>query len=231
MKKIIKYLIISFIVLVVGALIIRMIISADKTTFDDFVVSDASAAAYADGELDVLTVKMGDKMSVSGYFCVYAPYFVRETGEVQITVRYNESAFTYTDTESDADFDFVLLSRSRARSALDVKPGEALPEETIFERFDGKYYTASKIETAEKYGLYRFEKLTFEGVEFPADPKKCEFWVVMVPAGTKLPAESDDLLTKQDAYESFFDYQGVHFLDSEWRPYKLTKKNIAELKG
>ena len=55
MKKIVKYTFIVLLCIIIGALIIRTVIYSDKTVFDEFAITDASRAAYAEsGTVDVL---------------------------------------------------------------------------------------------------------------------------------------------------------------------------------
>ena len=169
--KIIKYFFGIFLILVIGALIVRIIMSSDKSTLDDFKVTDASKAAYSEnGGLTVKTLKLKDKLGNAGYFCAYSMYYVEETGELQVTVRYNVSAVEYTEVESDDGFEFLLLKRKTPLDLMNLSAEDGdLKQTNTFTRYDGEYIRPASEEKASKYKLYRFRKLTFENVPVSED--------------------------------------------------------------
>lgn len=228
--KILKKAFIIFLVIVIGALIVRMFISSDKTTFDDFAVSEDSLAAYAEsGALTVKTLAQKDKFSGAGYFAAYSLFYVEETGEIQVTVRYNVSAVDYTGVESEEDFEFVLLKKENAQD-LSVSTDGEKKEHDLFTWYDGDYYYPESVEEKSKYGLYRFEKLTFKGVKLDEGGiDASEIAVVMIPTSLTLPSPADDAVTRMHVYESIFDSQTVHFANQPLDAYRLSKKLVAAL--
>ena len=163
MKKAIKIFFLTLLIIVIGMVVVRAMISSDKTVFDDFSVSYATAEAYHDAGSDDFTINtlaQKNGRGERGYFMAYSLYHVPATGEVQITVRYNISgAYNYTDTDEDESFIFRL-----------------------YDEENGKYYEPSSSETKTRYGLYRYIKLTFEEVE--AD-QSTELYLVMENSTTE----------------------------------------------
>lgn len=233
-KKIIKYFFLAMLVLVLGALIVRIAMSNDKSTFDNFEITEDSRAAYAEsGQLTVKTLALKDKLGGAGYFCAYSLYYVEETNELQITVRYNTSAQKYTGVESDSDFEFLLLKKKFKQDLNDSSDkSEDSESENMFRRYDGVYYKPDSVESQSKYGFYRFRKLIFKDVEISDDGfASDEFAVVMVPTGLDLPDADSDAVTRLTVYESIFDSQTIHFAEQPLDGYKLSKKDISKLKG
>ena len=230
--KIIKYFFGTLLVLVIGALIFRIILSSDKSTFDDFKITDTSKAAYAEnGELTVKTLKLKDKLGNAGYFCAYSMYYVEETHELQVTVRYNVSAIDYTDVESDEDFEFLLMKRKTPLDLLNLSEEEGdLKQANTFTRYDGEYVRPVSEEKTSKYKLYRFKKLVFEDIPVSEEGFVAgEYVIVMAPKRMTLPSPDADVLTRNEAYEKIFDSQEIHYATQSVDSYKLTKKNIAAL--
>lgn len=246
MKKIVKYTFIVLLCIIIGALIIRTVIYSDKTVFDEFEITDASRAAYAEsGTVDVLELENKNKSSENGYFCAYSMYYVEQTGELQVTVRYNTSAFDYTDTNDDADIEFLLMKRvgenlsQNMESAMtqEVHRGQSSlsereKEENYLENYTGEYLYPSRVETAKRYGIYRYRKLFFENVSLEGETFNAEdVIVVMVPSGTVAPSPDAEALERYDVYKHFFDRQYIHYTAQPYDEYKLSKKDIASLKA
>ena len=229
MKKIIKRILIGFIIVAVGALIIRAAISSDKSVFDEFKVTEASKAAYAEnGSITVDTLKLKDKMAGSGYFSAYSLYYVEETGELQVTVRYNKSAAEYTHNDSDDGFEFLLLKRETPQ---DLDSSLVEEEENTFTLYDGEYFRADSVETKKRYGLYTYQKMIFKNVPLSGETfTDDELVVVMVPAGITLPTPEDDVLVRSEAYEKFYDWQVIHFASQPYQKHSLTRGQLSELK-
>lgn len=233
-KKIIKYFFLVLLVLIIGSLIVRIVMSSDKSTFDDFEITESSRSAYAEnGGLTVKTLGLKDKLSGDGYFCSYSLYYVEETSELQITVRYNVSALDYTGVETDEDFEFVLLNKEEKQDLSGyVEDAEGSEDDNLFDQYDGTYYRADSVESKSKYGLYRFRKLIFKDIEISEDGFIAdEIAVVMIPTGTVLPSPDDDALTRISVYESIYDSQTIHFGDQPMENHKLSKKVLNSLKG
>ena len=102
------------IVLIIGLLfVLRCCLAADKSVLSDPVVTDALRSAAADGDAAVTSVERIDReMSENGWFCAYALWYCEEASEVQVSVRWNDSAYTYTDMEKGHEYAFHLLNET-----------------------------------------------------------------------------------------------------------------------
>ncbi|MBQ8523765.1 MAG: hypothetical protein IJ457_03995 [Clostridia bacterium] len=244
MKKFVKYTFIVLLCIIIGFLILRTILYSDKSVLDHFEISDASRTAYADhGKLDVLEMEYKNRSSENGYFCAYSLYYVKETGELQVTVRYNTSAFKYTSTNDDADIEFLLMKRvgedlsENMESAQTQKVNrgpsslsEREKEENYLKNYTGEYFYPTKVETATRYGMYHFRKLTFENVPLVGDSFDAEdVIVVMVPSGTVAPPADAEPLERYKVYRHFFDRQYMHYTGQPYDEYKLSGKDVDKL--
>ncbi len=120
--------------------IIRCFMVADKSAFSTLIPTDALRTAYADGESVMQSVKISSEMSERGYFSAYGFYYNEESGEVQLALRWNDSAYGYTDTAEDAEFTFVLRN---------VTTGEEYPVEIV----DSKKKSIYNYRKALSYGV------------------------------------------------------------------------------
>ena len=232
MKKTLKIIATVFVFTVIGALIVRALISNDKTVFDEFTVTEESKAAYAEtGSLTVDTLDLKHFISMNGYFSAYSLYYVEETGELQVTVRYNDSALEYTKTKKHEDITFMLLKRVESVD-LTGKSVSDIDEENQFKLYDGEYYLGETVEAKSRWGLYNYRKLIFKNVELSGDDFNLDdLAVVMAPKGAVVPTADDDALTRKEAYDTYFDMQNVHFSEQPFEEYKLSKgdkKALAE---
>ena len=141
MEKFVKYAATAILFILCGMFVFRCCMVADKSTFSDLAVTPGLTEAYADGDSTVYTVpRVEREISESGYFCAYGFYWIPETGEVQVTVRWNDSAYEYTGMEAGLDYTFHLLNETT---------GETFSCEAI---------------GSEKNGIYNFRKLIASGV-------------------------------------------------------------------
>lgn len=244
MKKVVKYTFITILFVIIGALIVRTILHSDKSVFDDFKVTDASREVYAEeGELSVLTMGFKHKTSENGYFSAYSLFYVEETGELQVTVRYNVSALKYTDTESEEDIGFFLMKRvgedlrdkqeEAMNHTMDRTPSklsEKEKNENYLENYTGEYFYPASVETESRYGIYKYRKLIFENVPLEGEDFSAEdVIIVMGPAGSVAPDEDAEPLERLEVYRTFFDRQYMHYTAQPYEEYSLTKKNIESL--
>ncbi len=226
MKKV-KLFFTVLLFLIIGAFVLRVIISSDKSLFDDFVVSEDTRAAYAEhGSLTVRRMDLKNLISEYGYFSAYYMYFVEETGELQVAVRYNVSALNYTDTESDGQLDFRLLIRDADAAEDDVSIGAGDSDEEAYDKNDilysGTYYTADEVEEKSRYGIYRFRRLTFKNVELtPEELINADMLVVM----TDKSAES---VTSGSAssYAGYYDRQYIHHKGLDFDPFEVPERKL-----
>lgn len=236
MKKILKISFVVLLCIIIGALIIRTIIYSDKTVFDDFEISDASRAAYADGgELNVLEMTYKNRTAENGYFCAYSMYYVKETGELQVTVRFNVSALDYTDTESEEDIEFLLMKRVGAdlsaegvtQSNSSSSLSEREREENTLENYTGEYFRPTRVEEKSRYGIYRYRKLFFENIKL--DGENDDVIIVMAPTGTNPPSADADSLERYNTYKHFLDRQYMHYTAQPYDTHRLTRKELSAL--
>lgn len=112
MVKIIKQIATAILFIICGMFIFRCCMVADKSVFDELSATPSLVTAYADGELEVKTVKVEKEIADDGYFAAYAFCFIPETGEVQVTVRWNDSVYEYTDMTKGHEYSFHLLNET-----------------------------------------------------------------------------------------------------------------------
>lgn len=236
MKKILKTVLIALLCIIIGALILRTVIYSDKGVFDDLEITDASRAAYAEhGELNVLEMAYKNRTADNGYFCAYSLYYVKETGELQVTVRFNVSALDYTDTESEEDIEFLLMKRvgedlsaeSMTASGSSSSLSEREREQNTVESYTGEYFRPTRVEEKSRYGIYRYRKLYFENIEL--DGERDDLVVVMAPSGTELPPKDADALERYNVYRHFMDRQHMHYTAQPYDTHKLTRGERREL--
>ncbi len=161
--KIFKYLAIALVVLVYALVFFRIAISKDTKLAKSFIWTEESASAYSEnGGLTVYTQKLEgytlrddtgnvietvnyEELSEDGLFQVSNFMYVEETGEIIITVRYNDNCEElYCDKYS-----------------LDPKAGEIF----VFELSGGgETYSDYTFVTDERF-VYHYRRLIFSGVE------------------------------------------------------------------
>jgi len=136
MEKFVKYTATAILFIVCAMFVFRCCMVADKSTFDELAVTPGLTAALADGESDIYSVpRVEREISESGYFCAYAYYWIPEAGEIQCTVRWNDSAYEYTGMTEGTEYVFHLLNETT---------GETFP--------------CTVLDSAKK-GIYNFRKL------------------------------------------------------------------------
>ncbi len=237
MKKILKTVFIALLCIIIGALILRTVIYSDKGVFDELEITDASRAAYAEhGELNVLEMSYKNRTADNGYFCAYSLYYVKETCELQVTVRFNVSALDYTDTESEEDIEFLLMKRAgedlsaesvTSASGSSSSLSEREREHNTVENYTGEYFRPSRVEEKSRYGIYRYRKLYFENIELDGDMD--DLVVVMAPSGTELPSKDADAFERYDVYRHFMDRQYMHYTAQPYDTHRLTRGERREL--
>jgi len=140
MVKIIKQIATAILFIICGMFIFRCCMVADKSIFDELAATPSLVTAYADGDLAVKTVKVEKEIADDGYFAAYAFCFIPETGEVQVTVRWNDSVYEYTDMTKGHEYSFHLLNETT---------GETFPL-TVLE--------------SKKRAIYNYRKLSADAV-------------------------------------------------------------------
>lgn len=140
MEKFVKNFATAIVLIVCAMFVVRCFMVADKSTFSKPLKTDAMTAAYADGESVTYTVDIQKEISDDGYFSAYAFYYTPESGEVQLTVRWNNSVYEYTDMTEGHEFSFYLLNETT-----------------------GAKYPMTAVESKDK-NIYNFRRLTASGV-------------------------------------------------------------------
>lgn len=133
-----------FVIFFLNALfILRCCFAADQRTLAALIPTPALRAAYAaaDGEPEILTHKVVREISENGYMSAYSFAWAPQAREVQITVRYNDSVYSYNDLPEETEFRFVLTDSA---SGAQFTPDVAASEEKL---------------------MYNYRRLVFSGVE------------------------------------------------------------------
>ena len=109
--RIAKGLVIFVIFFLNALFILRCCFAADKHTLAAIVPTDALRAAYAasDGEVEILTHELVREISENGYMSLYGFVWTPDAREIQITVRYNQSVYSYNELPEDAPLRFTLI--------------------------------------------------------------------------------------------------------------------------
>lgn len=141
--RIAKGLVIFVIFFLNALFILRCCFAADKHTLSAIVPTDALRAAYAasDGDVELLTHELVREISENGYMSLYSFVWCPDAREVQITVRYNESVYSYNELSEDAPLRFVLT-----------------------DSVTGAQYAPAEFGSEEKL-MYRYRRLVFSGVD------------------------------------------------------------------
>ena len=143
--KVVRIAATVFVFVIIGLFVIRCCMAADKTRFSDPLATDALRSAWADGESELLTVKISAELAADGYFSAYAFYYNPESGEVQLAVRWNRSVYGYTDMAEGHEFSFHLLNETT-----------------------GAVYPMAAAES-DRMGMYQYRRLIAEGVSVGDD--------------------------------------------------------------
>lgn len=163
--KIIKWLFFALIAAVFLFILVRIFMLDDKRTFRDIYPTESARAAYAaDGEGAFSYHKLPMDISSDGYFMAYGMVYCEKSGEMQLTVKYNDSLTDiYLEGSSAEDYRWEL------------------------EDENGKTVAVGKVlDTAEKY-QYNYIRMAFENV-------KCdgELYLKLVCEKLGYPREGED---------------------------------------
>lgn len=121
-------------------ILIRIFLMSDNKTLSELYPTENAAAAYQGGNA-FLSHDVYENIADDGYYSANGLIYCRETKELQITGRYNDSLFTYFDCADTVEFTWKLEDRANE-----------------------KFYEGKVVEGAEKY-LYNYRKIIFEDVE------------------------------------------------------------------
>lgn len=205
MAKWFKFAIKVIVVALCILLVWRVMFAESKSTLGDLLPTKATAELYAaDGALNVLTNKVADEISESGYFSVYGVFYTPDTGELQVTVRYNDSTtaslgnigfFAYTvDTSGDPVQTDENGTEDTAVSTVRLHEGYPIGE-----------VLAPESMGTEKKLFYNYEKLLFSGIEIGENTN------VIISLCTDGDPEKEEAVI------------AAHFAEQEMKTYKLSR--------
>lgn len=112
MKKFIKILATGIVFTVIGLFILRCCMVADKSFYSTPAATDALKSAFSDGDSVIYIHDQTAEISSDGYFAAFNMFYNPESGEVQLAVRWNDSAYEYTGTEPGYEFSFRLVNET-----------------------------------------------------------------------------------------------------------------------
>lgn len=139
--KIAKTVIAAIVLVLNGLFIFRCCIADDKSILDTLAVTGSLRAVYAsDPDTEMLTHEPPYEIAENGYMSAYALVIIPEAEQVQITVRYNDSIYSYNNIPEGSAFAYTLN---------DSVTGEEI---------------SGTIAAAEERWMYNYRRLIFEGV-------------------------------------------------------------------
>ncbi len=107
--KIAKHIITFIVFLLCGLFIFRCCIASDQSVLKSLTVTDTLREAYAaDPSIEILTHDLPYEISEDGYLSGYSLVMIPSIKQTQITLRYNDSIFSYNDLPEDAVFTYCL---------------------------------------------------------------------------------------------------------------------------
>jgi len=106
--KIAKWIVVGFVAVFNLMFIFRCCVAADQSRLSDIVPTEALRAAYADGEIAIVTHDVVREISENGYMSAYAYVYSPEAKELQVTVRYNNSVYEYNGLTPGSPFTYTL---------------------------------------------------------------------------------------------------------------------------
>ena len=162
--KILKYSVIAVALIFIAFLAVRIGMTSNRRILADIHPTDNAALAYEkDREEAFLTHKLPAEISEDGYFTAYALSYSPASGELQITVRYNQS-----------------LSEK-------YLPGSD-PDNYYFELRDGEGETVAKGKRLSEKELYFYEhiRIAFEGIELDGES---ELYLFLCDDESEYPAD------------------------------------------
>ena len=107
MKKILKYTVYIFLALVFAAFVVRIWVFDASTVFTDIVPTENAKTAYAQN-LEITTHELIQNIADDGNSRGYALVYIPESGELQITMKYNLSIYKKASVPTDSELQFKL---------------------------------------------------------------------------------------------------------------------------
>lgn len=144
--KIIKYTCFAVLMIVCAAIIIRICIMTDKSRLSTITPNDSLITAYKENS-DIRFQKhdVYDEISKEGYFAAYALIYIDDIKQMQVTIRYNDSIYSFNDFVKDSEFTYYL-----------------------YDSKNDKLIAPTKTETDEKL-MYNYRRFVFDGVDASGD--------------------------------------------------------------
>ena len=112
MKKFVKIFATVIVFLIIGLFVFRCCMVADHSYGRTPYPTDALKAAFSDGDSEIKKPEASAEISEGGLFSAYNMFYNPESGEVQVTVRWNNSTYEKTGDAEGDDYDFVLVNRT-----------------------------------------------------------------------------------------------------------------------
>lgn len=131
--------IISAAVLVLAALFIMRCCSYNNTSVLNEIIPTDVLTECGGTEGEYLTHKLINPLAPQGYFYAYSMMYAPAAHELQITVRYNVSAYDYTEVEDGHEYAFALKC--------------------------GDNEIAAEVLASHESGIYVYRRLSFHGVD------------------------------------------------------------------
>ncbi len=117
--KIAKYILTFIVFFLCGLFIFRCCIAADQSVLKQLTVTDSLREAYAaDPDLEMLTHEMPFEISEDGYLSGYALVMIPSIEQTQITLRYNDSIYSYNELPEDAHFTYRLTDSETGEEVI-----------------------------------------------------------------------------------------------------------------
>ncbi len=139
-KRILRGVFLGICALVLILMLIRIFLMSDNKALTDIYPTENARAAYANGA-ELLSHDVFEDIADDGYYSANGIIWCPDTGELQITGRYNDSLFNYLECADTVEFTWRLEDKGA-----------------------NKTYEGEVVDSAEKY-IYNYRKIIFEGVE------------------------------------------------------------------
>ena len=141
--RIAKYVITVIVFFLCGLFIFRCCISTDRSVLKQLTVTDSLREAYAaNPDIEMLTHEMPFELSEDGYLMGYALVMIPEIEQTQITLRYNNSIFSYNELPEDAHFTYSLT--------------DSVTGEEVF----------GEVLASQEKWMYNFRRVVFDGLSW-----------------------------------------------------------------
>lgn len=111
MKKIIKWIFAALLAVFVAAIVIRIFQAESTGALSDVLPTDNAKKAYAEGEV-FYSHDVDQERSSDGAIMAYSLVYIKDEGEIQITVRHNKSIYERLKIKDGTKFGFKIYNAS-----------------------------------------------------------------------------------------------------------------------